>query len=734
MTTTTAKIVLTADDKTKAAFASVQRNLAGIKSFASGLGLGTAFSVAGIVAFTKESIDALDSLNDLSKRTNVAVDDLAGLDLAAKSSGTSLESLATSFNKLSINIGKNREDYAALGVTATDPLEAFKQLADVFNSIQDPQDQAAFGAKAFGKAYAEIVPLLKEGGDNIGRLVARGKELSGVTQQMADDADKFNDQLEEFRVQGGAVGFQFAKVLLPSFNDTLLSMRELAKEGKPLLALLRGFAGLGKIPFDLAFPAEDLKELNTSATRIKELKKELRVLESDRAGLKKSGGGLLNNLFAGGDIAELDKRIQITKNQIAGFEKFAEQIDKKSSTKAADATANTATTNTIKNFIGSDNEGTKKAKAEIDKLKQALAELQKQSEESGRSGKALELYRLSVLGADNAQISLASSLLDSIEAQKQDAELKQRSVELIDKFLPPLDRYQASLKELDTLLQQGNITQETYNAAVSEAAGVFAETDIATRQAIESAAELNAILAQTPSEQLEKTRAEMVLLYQAFEQGKINIEQLGEGVDVVLGRTSEKLVETEDEFAEFGKQAARNIQDSFADFLFDPFSEGLDGMLQGFAKTVQRMVAEAAAAKIAKNLFGELAGGKGGGLLGDIFKGITGGLFNANGNVFNQNGLVAFANGGVVSSPTLFKFGNNKNGVMGEAGAEGILPLKRGTNGQLGVQLFGGSNKTQSPINVVMNINTPDASSFRKSQGQISADLSRQLNMARRFS
>lgn len=79
-----------------------------------------------------------------------------------------------------------------------------------------------------------------------------------------------------------------------------------------------------------------------------------------------------------------------------------------------------------------------------------------------------------------------------------------------------------------------------------------------------------------------------------------------------------------------------------------------------------------------------------------LIKGISaglGGLFNANGNVFDQRGLVPYAMGGVVTRPTIFPFANGggfSTGVMGEAGPEAILPLRRGRNGRLGVQSEGG--------------------------------------------
>jgi hypothetical protein len=55
---------------------------------------------------------------------------------------------------------------------------------------------------------------------------------------------------------------------------------------------------------------------------------------------------------------------------------------------------------------------------------------------------------------------------------------------------------------------------------------------------------------------------------------------------------------------EYAKQAARNIQSEFADFLFDPFSEGLDSMLAGFIDVIRRMIAEAGSAFILRQLFG----------------------------------------------------------------------------------------------------------------------------------
>lgn len=62
---------------------------------------------------------------------------------------------------------------------------------------------------------------------------------------------------------------------------------------------------------------------------------------------------------------------------------------------------------------------------------------------------------------------------------------------------------------------------------------------------------------------------------------------------------------------------------------------------------------------------------------------------NAKGGVYSSPSLSAYS-GQVVNQPTFFAFAKGA-GVMGEAGAEGILPLKRGPDGRLGVSVYGGA-------------------------------------------
>ncbi|GHC69301.1 phage tail tape measure protein [Limoniibacter endophyticus] len=89
--------------------------------------------------------------------------------------------------------------------------------------------------------------------------------------------------------------------------------------------------------------------------------------------------------------------------------------------------------------------------------------------------------------------------------------------------------------------------------------------------------------------------------------------------------------------------------------------------------------------------------------------------------------VTPFAKGGVVNAPSYFPLGGGI-GLMGEAGAEAIMPLRRGADGALGVAMSGGGQ----PVNVTLNVNATDAASFRKSEAQITTMLARAVSRGAR--
>jgi phage-related minor tail protein len=91
-----------------------------------------------------------------------------------------------------------------------------------------------------------------------------------------------------------------------------------------------------------------------------------------------------------------------------------------------------------------------------------------------------------------------------------------------------------------------------------------------------------------------------------------------------------------------------------------------------------------------------------------------------------SNAVRPFAKGGIIGSPALFPLAGG-TGLMGESGAEAIMPLARDSDGRLGVR-----TSASRSVNVTFNISTPDTEGFKRSQSQISAAILRTIERGQR--
>lgn len=143
--------------------------------------------------------------------------------------------------------------------------------------------------------------------------------------------------------------------------------------------------------------------------------------------------------------------------------------------------------------------------------------------------------------------------------------------------------------------------------------------------------------------------------------------------------------------------------------------KALDTVLRGLAERLASRALDAALSPLTSAIGGGIAG-----LLGGL-------LGFAHGGVLAGGRVRPFAAGGIVAAPTWFPMADGRTGLMGEAGAEAILPLARGTDGRLGVAA-GGSSVTH----VVVNITTPDPGAFRRSEAQVTGMVARAVGRGRR--
>jgi hypothetical protein len=233
------QITLTASNQTAAAFAQVNNALGGLKTSAAGVlssfgGIGGAIAAGGFVAFAKSVIDSADAMNDLAISTGTSVASLASYKLAAEQSGTSIEGLAKGLGKLSVFMGKNADEATRLGITARDPVEAFAQLSDALASVQDPAERNALAAKVLGKSYAELMPLLAQGGAGLRASAIESASFADTMAKLAPEADKFNDQLVKLKISTAGMAGSFLSNAIPSLNEYLAVMKEVVANGSTL--------------------------------------------------------------------------------------------------------------------------------------------------------------------------------------------------------------------------------------------------------------------------------------------------------------------------------------------------------------------------------------------------------------------------------------------------------------------------------------------------------------------
>lgn len=214
-------------------------------------------------------------------------------------------------------------------------------------------------------------------------------------------------------------------------------------------------------------------------------------------------------------------------------------------------------------------------------------------------------------------------------------------------------------------------------------------------------------LGESARNPLEKFTADIQKIADLFNKGWIDPQLAGRLSDQAFKEFVEKNKGASDEITEFWKQAARNIQDAFADGFFD-FMQGEFGNLeQSFKRTIDRMVANLLASQLTDFLFGETFGSKGefGGALGGIFKDI--------GSFFGDL-LPSFD----VGTPYV-----QRDMVAKIHKGERILTAQENrafSNGAMGAT-------------IIQNIYAQDANSFHKSREQIAADMQRALNRGRRI-
>lgn len=606
--TVTSRFILKGDNQSAKAFTDAKKQM---DQLGKRVALFASAAVAGGVLIIKNQGAQIDRLAKTADIYQMSTEKLQALHQASELAGIGADAFDAKIGKLQKNLGEIArrggpavESLSAVGVNINEiinlPLD--KQLEAISVGLSRMENQtirASVAGDLFGRDAARMLKvtdaLAKEG---IAGITAELEALGGlISRSEAAGVERMNDTLLRASKVSDALAKRFTVELAPAVTAVAELFLEAAKESGGFKEETRDLAD--SIVDGFGFVLDIVDSTGRAFTIAANLGiigfEGLKIVVWDLAdsiinGPNRSLDALIERFnalpgmdinFRFGELApglrqDLDLSARIVAEAKAEIDRIlleplpSAALKERLAKVRAEMAAFTAETQSQANEGAGLVVISPEEQKRLDGIKTSLADLMNQVKTFGASEDDRALLKLVDMGASEQDLATAQHLIGELKILRAAEEDSKRSAE--EKL--------AMEQEVLSLIQSTR-TEVEVHAALVERIGT---------------------------------------LYQA---GAItSLEQYEE----ILVRVNEKFVESTkkvNELDEFGKQAARNLQDHFADFLFDPFDDGIKGMLKGFSETIRRMAAEAAAASLFKKLFGEEGGA--GGWLSQIFKGFGGG-------------------------------------------------------------------------------------------------------------
>lgn len=619
---TEARITLSADDKSGAAFASLNQRLAGLAQAADSIS--TRFTAVaagfGTALLAKNYFDGiaegLDKLNDLKDATGASIGNISALEDVAKRTGANFETVAASLTKLNKGLqnAKPGDDVsnvlAAIGLEAgklkaLDPAAALLEVAKGLDQFANDGNKARATQVLFGKSLQEVAPFLKD-------LAEVGQLNATVTDEQAAAAERYANRLAASRKSFEDLGRTVVSAVLPVIEEV-----QRAFDGAGDSA--SRFSAIGEA-FRTVFEAIVVLGANVAYT-FKQIGRNLGALSAQYDALRRldfkgfraiSDAVSEDNARAAKELDEFEKRVLRVVDNARGAGAGRGFVNPPG---VSAPSLQVASGGTVKQQVSDYDKY-------IDRLLESLRATQGLSvAEQARADIALgKLGKLT-----DAQAAYAVELANVIDLSKQPAA-----------FVGP------------------------------ELAADILE------QRKKDAAEIKRLIDASQASQFDSLLAITSRVNEAFAQGSLTAEQYRRAMESI-GKQTDALVpklgaalETASTFAD---QAARNIQDALGDSLLASMSDKFDSIAKIWGDMLKRMVAQAAAADLARSLLGDSFAKTGqiGGGLGALFSLLGGGSGGAGFEFIGG----ARAAGGPVQAGRAY--------LVGERGPEIMVPQSSGT-------------------------------------------------------
>lgn len=205
-----------------------------------GLSAAAAAGLTGLVGLAVKAGQTADDLNTLAKQTGFTTDELQKMQYASDRIDVSMETITGAAAKLTKQIASGSSAFAELGVSLTDAdgntravNEIFYDTIEALSKVENETDRDTLAMSLFGKSANELAGVIDDGGEAL-RAFGQEAENAGLilSQDALDNANKFNDALDELKAKAQAAFLESGAALAENF---LPAMEKLLEVGGKVL-------------------------------------------------------------------------------------------------------------------------------------------------------------------------------------------------------------------------------------------------------------------------------------------------------------------------------------------------------------------------------------------------------------------------------------------------------------------------------------------------------------------
>jgi hypothetical protein len=234
----------------KAAETGLQR-FAGVAK-AGALAIGTAMVAAGGAIATAMAgvINRAGDMYELSQALGVTVEDLSRMAYAAELSGVQIDGLEKAIKKLSVSLfdasqsgtGPAANAFRMLGISAVDAegnvrpvIDVMGDLADRFSKMPGGAEKTALAIRVFGRAGADMIPMLNEGRDGLQEMYDEAQRLGIVLDtETAASAEALGDELTRLNAAKDGVITKITTGMIPALRSMAAALIKTSQDSRTM--------------------------------------------------------------------------------------------------------------------------------------------------------------------------------------------------------------------------------------------------------------------------------------------------------------------------------------------------------------------------------------------------------------------------------------------------------------------------------------------------------------------